>query len=131
MSVWGISWYLRQRLLCRDFALPVVHPVDLARTQLPLVAQGFHKFDLGEAWRKSPTYQLLAGLGRLGAAGRLLSRKILLEERDGQDAIGAEWRGHAGGLLSSSVAGSKSGKQQLGQTALLAWRCGLKQPVDC
>jgi hypothetical protein len=50
MSVWGISWYLRQRLLCRDFALPVVHPVDLARTQLPLVAQGFHEFDLGEAW---------------------------------------------------------------------------------
>jgi hypothetical protein len=116
-------------LLCRDLALLVADPVDLAGTQLPLIAQSLCEFGIGEAWRQSATYQLQARLGRLGAAGRLLGRGILLEECDGQDAIGAGLGGHDGGL-SSLVGGSVEGTAAwVGESSLCV--VAFKQPDDC
>lgn len=83
-------------LLIRYLALSVFHPVDLATTHLPFVTQGVYELGLGEAGRKTSTYQFQAGLSSLWAAGRR-RRRVLLEKGHGQDAaVGAWLRGHGG-----------------------------------
>jgi len=56
-------------MLSGDFALPVVHPVDLAGAGFPLIAQDLLEFDLGQTWGQPSAHELQTRRGSFGSAG--------------------------------------------------------------
>lgn len=84
---------VRQDMLCRDIALPVIDPIDLSSSKLPVVSQYTLKLGLCQTGGQSPTDELQAWLSRFRTA-RCLCWSIFLEDCDGQYAVDAGGRCH-------------------------------------